>query len=119
MGRESSELAQTRTSRLAIASRILGILSVIISLIYVVLIEDLPEMIYLVILIGSSPLIFGIVSLIVMGRNKGVLQGKGNAIAGICMGFASLALIALGVWLVVSNMHGCRWPHANPAQSGA
>lgn len=99
-----SEPAKGRLSRLATASRVLGILSLIISLIYVVLIEDLPEMIYLIVLIGLSPLMLGIASLIAISWNKGALQGKGNAIAGICMGFASLVLIALAVWIVVCGM---------------
>ena len=88
-------IATPRTAGLAIASLVLGILSVTC----------------LSILAGIPALILGIVALNKVGQSAGTLTGKGISIAGIVMGGISFALIpimAIGAALLVPAVSSAR-----------
>jgi prepilin-type processing-associated H-X9-DG protein len=71
-------IADAKTSGLAIAALVLGILSP-----FTCLVTAIPA------------IIFGIVALVKIGKGRGQLKGNGLAIAGICVPAVALPLIAL------------------------
>jgi general secretion pathway protein G len=76
----TAENQNAKTSRLAIASLVLGILSF-----FTFLLTALPA------------IILGIVALVKIGKSAGRLKGKGLAIAGICVPPAALIIIGLPI----------------------
>lgn len=84
--------AAPRTAGLAIASLVLGILSVSC----------------LSILAGIPALILGIIALTRIGKSVGLLRGQGLAIAGIVMGGISFALLPIVAAMLIPAVSGAR-----------
>jgi hypothetical protein len=78
-----AESVKVETSRLAIASLILGILSIFIS--YLAAVEKSDIIAIISFGLAISALTFGIISLIRIGLSAGKLTGKGFAVIGIVM----------------------------------
>jgi len=86
------QVVSPRTAGLAIASLVLGILSVTC----------------LSILAGIPALILGIIALTRIGKSLGLLRGQGLAIAGIVMGGISFALLPIVAAMLIPAMSGAR-----------
>ena len=92
------QLFYSRTSRLAITSLVLGCCMILFS-----------------IFTGLPALGFGIAALVAIKRSHGGLEGRGLAIAGICLGVASMGCLPLMMW-------GMKFPvnnAANKSKAGA
>lgn len=87
-----SQIAAPRTAGIAIASLVLGILSITC----------------LSILAGIPALILGIVALNKVGKSAGMLTGKGLAIAGLVMGGISFLLVPITAALMLPAIAGTR-----------
>jgi prepilin-type processing-associated H-X9-DG protein len=87
-----SQMATPRTAGLAIASLVLGILSVTC----------------LSVLAGIPALILGIMAILKIGKTPATLSGKGLAIAGTIMGGVSFALLPIMAALFLPAFMGAR-----------